>query len=122
MTLDEILKEIDEEPKLTLPLLRKKYKVKKVDLSKLPEYECSFAEETLQLEWEFTYLASWSGDEFEYDAIVTLNEDLTIKQIGALHCRRYTGSDATSEGYRGKRADDFDYWLFDCRLEKIIVD
>ena len=105
MTLDEILKEIDEEPKLTLPLLRKKYKGKKVDLSKLPEYECSFSKDTLQMDWEFTYLAKWSGDEFEYDATVTLNEDLTIKQIGALHCRRYTGSDATLEGYRGKPAD-----------------
>ena len=110
-----------EESKLTLSVLRKKYKGKRVELSKLPEYECAYVLDSMTLEWEFSYLVDWSGEEYEYDAVVNLNEDLTIKQIGALHCRRYTGSDATAEGYRGKRVDDYDYWLFDCRLEKIIA-
>lgn len=120
--LEEILKEIDDEPKLTLPILRKKYKGKKIDVTKLPKYECSFMKDSLELDWEFSYLADWSGEEYEYDAIISLNDDMTIKQVGALHCRRYTGSDATADGYRGKRVDDFDYWLFDCRLEKIVIE
>ena len=119
--LNEILKEIDDEPKLTLPILRKKYKGKKIDLSKLPESECAFMKKTFELDWEFTYLYSWSGEEVAYDVTIQLNPDFTIRQIGALHCRRYTGSDATVDGYRNKRAEDFDYWLLDCRLEKIVT-
>ena len=61
----KLLKEIEEaekdEPKLTLAVIRKKYKGKKIDLSKLPEFECSFMEKTMELDWEFTYLRDWSG-------------------------------------------------------------
>ena len=122
----KLLKEIEEaekdESKLTLAVIRKKYKGKKIDLSKLPEFECSFMEKTMELDWEFTYLRDWSGEETAYDVTIQLNLDMTIKQISALHCRRYTGSDATADGYRNKRAEDFDYWLLDCRLEKILTD
>lgn len=122
----DLLKEIEadrtDDPKLTLSVLRKKYKGKFINLSILPEYECSYDQSRMILDWEFSYFADWSGEQYEYDAIVSLNEDLSIKQIGALHCRRYTGSDATSDGYRGKRVDDYDYWLFDCRLEKLLAD
>ena len=125
-TLSDLLKEIEaehtEEPKLNLSLLRKKYTGKHINLSKLPEYECSYDQNRMTLDWEFSYFADWSGEQYEYDAIVSLNKDLSIKQISALHCRRYTGSDATLEGYRGKRVDDYDYWLFDCRLEKVLKD
>jgi len=120
--IEETLKEIEDEPKLTLSILRKKYKGKKIDITKLPKYECSFMENSLVLDWEFSYFEDWSGEEYEYDAIVSLNADMTIKQVGALHCRRYTGSDATTVGYRGKRVDEYDYWRFDCRLEKIIIE
>ena len=118
--LKDILKEIDEEPKLTLSVLRKKYKGKKIDLEKLPEFECSFMEKTLELDWEFTYLYKWSGEEIAYDVTIQLNQDMTIKQIGALHCRRYTGSDATADGYRNKRAEDFDYWLLEKRIISVL--
>lgn len=110
-----------EDPKLTLSVLRRKYKGKRILTSKLPEFECTYDQVRMALEWEFSYFADWSGEQYEYDAVVLLNEDLTIKQIGALHCRRYTGSDATTDGYCGKRVDDYDYWLFDCRLEKILA-
>ena len=125
-SLSDLLAEIEadhpEEPKLTLSVLRKKYKGKRVDLSKLPEYECSHDKNRMVLDWEFSYFADWSGEQYEYAAVVMLDADLAIKQISALHCRRYTGSDATTDGYRGKRVDDYDYWLFDCRLEKILAD
>lgn len=124
--IEKLLQEIEvaekDEPKLTLAVIRKKYKSKKIDLSKLPEFECSFTEKAMELDWEFTYLRDWSGEETAYDVTIQLNPDMTIKQISALHCRRYTGSDATADGYRNKRAEDFDYWLLDCRLEKILTD
>ena len=120
----ELLKEIEEaekdEPKLTLAVIRKKYKGKKIDLSKLPEFECSFMEKTMELDWEFTYLRDWSGEETAYDVTIQLNLDMTIKQISALHCRRYTGSDATADGYRNKRAEDFDYWLLEKRIISVL--
>ncbi len=124
--LSDLLAEIEAdraaEPKLTISVLRKKYKGMHINLSMLPEYECTFDQSKMALDWEFSYFADWSGEQYEYDAVVLLNEDLTIKQIGALHCRRYTGSDATRDGYRAKRVDDYDYWLYDCRLQKILTE
>ena len=120
----KLLKEIEEadkdEPKLTLAVIRKKYKGKKIELSKLPKFECSFTEKTMELDWEFTYLRDWSGEETAYDVTIQLNPDMTIKQISALHCRRYTGSDATADGYRNKRAEDFDYWLLEKRIISVL--
>ena len=109
----DLLAEIEEdnadEPKLTLPILRKKYKGKTVSLDKLPEGECSFLAKSLELDWEFTRFLDWCGEEIVYNVTVYLNSNMTIKQIGTLQCRKYTGSDATSDGYKNKRADDFDY-------------
>ena len=120
----KLLKEIEEaekdEPKLTLAVIRKKYKGKKIDLSKLPKFECSFTEKTMELDWEFAYLRDWSGEETAYDVTIQLNPDMTIKQISVLHCRRYTGSDATADGYRNKRAEDFDYWLLEKRIISVL--
>jgi hypothetical protein len=120
----KLLKEIEEaekdEPKLTLAVIRKKYKGKKIDLSKLPKFECSFTEKTMELDWEFTDLRDWSGEETAYNVTIQLNPDMTIKQISALHCRRYTGSDATADGYRNKRAEDFDYWLLEKRIISVL--
>ena len=74
----------------------------------------------MELDWEFAYLRDWSGEETAYDVTIQLNPDMTIKQISALHCRRYTGSDATADGYRNKRAEDFDYWLLEKRIISVL--
>ena len=53
--LAEIEAEDEKEQKLTLPILRKKYKGKNVDINKLPDGECFFMEATTELDWEFSY-------------------------------------------------------------------
>lgn len=121
-SIHDILQEAMNEPELTLPLLRKKYIGKTVDLEKIPEYECFYDEKVQELQWEYTYFNKWTGDEFSYEVIVKLSPDNKIRKIGALHCLRYTGADATSAGYRGKRADEFDYCLLDHRLDRLIIE
>lgn len=120
--LAEIEAEDETERKLTLPILRKKYKGKKVDINKLPDGECFFMEATMELDWEFSYFRDWSGEDTMYNVTIQLNQDMSIKKIGAMQCRRYTGSDATSDGYKNKRAEDFDYWLLEERIKKILKD
>lgn len=109
-----------DEVELTLSLLRKKYKGEKIDLNKLSACDYWFSKESLELEIEFSHLCKWSGEELAYDVTINLNSDFTIKRIGALHCRRYTGADATSAGYRGKRADEIDYMRLENKLLAVI--
>ena len=109
-----------ENVEITLSYIRKKYKGKKVIIDNLPDYGCWYMPANLEIEFEYSYLCDWNGEETAYNVIINLNPNLTIKQIGALHCRRYTGADATSSGYRSKRAEEDDYIQLDKKIATIV--
>lgn len=104
---------------LTLSVIRKKYKGKKVDLSKL-DSRCFYNQENNSIQWEYRYVYESSGNENTYDAYIELNEDLTIKFIDRLYCRRLLGDDARSVSYRNCKPDEYDYAHMDRWLAKIV--
>ena len=118
--LDSLLN--NDEPELTLPVMRKRYKGKHIDFEKLLPWECSYSEKTRELYWEYSYLCTWSGEEYRYNITIGLDEEGAIKKLGALHCERLVSEDAASVRYRGKRADDFDYSMLDDRLERVVIE
>lgn len=113
---------MDEIDVVDLKNLRKKYLKKRVYIDKFERgVWADFNQATKELFLEFSHLVKWSGDEYTYTVSLILDGDHVIQKISALKCQCLAGDDARGSSYRGKRADEYDYYRLDCILEAAIL-
>jgi len=106
---------------IDIKTLRKKYLKKRIYVDRFQKDVSTFFNNvTKELELEFSHLVKWSGDEYNYTIILTLDDDSTITKISPLRCERLCFDDATGSGYKGKRVDEYDYYRLDCLLTTVI--
>lgn len=101
--------------------LRKKHLKKKIYIDRFDENVSVYLDKnTKELALEFSHLVKWSGDEYTYTIIMTLDDNSVITKISPLKCERLCFDDASGSGYKGKRVDEYDYYRLDCVLIKAI--
>ena len=100
---------------------RKLYKGKRLNSTKIEdEYGVFYNKDRgeVELNWEET--DKWTGDATTYVGTVYVDENMEIKDVAALTCERLLGDDARGSGYRAKRAEGHDYFLFDVKLSALL--
>ena len=104
--------------------LRKKYLKKRICIDRFDKHDVfvNFDKNTKELGLEFTYLESWSGNENTYTITMVTDDDFVINKIYPLKGEHLICDDARGSTYRGKRTDDYDYWLLDCILNPAVAD
>lgn len=112
---------MDEIDVVDLKTLRKKYLKAKLHQDRLDsKVEPFYNKATGELSLEFSHLVKWSGNEYTYTVILTLDDDSAIIKISPLKCERLCFDDASGSGYKGKRVDEYDYYRLDCLLTKVV--
>ena len=74
----------------------------------------------VELTWYET--DKWTGDSTMYTGVVNVDKDMGITDVSPLVCERLLGDDARGSGYRARRADGHDYFLFDEKLSALLVE